>query len=141
MEIDPNNPVVKLCAEGIAIEMTGRTTEAMNLYRRAWEVRSDDYDACIAAHFLARLQITAAEALRWNGEALRHANAADPDRVKSFYPSLHLNLGKSYEDTGDLSEARKFYELAAQGAANLPDGRLTEMVRYGAAEGLRRVSD
>ncbi len=141
MEIDPNNPVVTLCAEGIAAEMAGRVAEAAALYRQAWEIRSDDYDACIVAHYMARVQSGAPEVLRWNQVALDHADAvADPERVKAFYPSLHLNLGKSYEDMGNAAEARKFYELAERGAANQPDGRLTDMVRRGAAEGLRRVS-
>jgi hypothetical protein len=37
MEIDPNNSVVRLCAEGIAAEMQGRWDEATRLYREAWE--------------------------------------------------------------------------------------------------------
>jgi tetratricopeptide (TPR) repeat protein len=141
MEIDPNNPVVKLCAEGIAAEMAGRVAEAAALYHQAWEARSDDYDACIVAHYLARVQSSAAEVLRWNQAALDHAGAvADPERVKMFYPSLHLNLGKSYEDIGEAAEARRLYELAERGATTLPNGRLTEVVQRGAAEGLRRVS-
>lgn len=141
MEIDPNNPVVKLCAEGIAAEMAGRVAKAAALYQQAWEARSDDYDACIVAHYMARVQSSAAEVLRWNQSALDHAGTvADPERVKAFYPSLHLNLGKSYEDMGDAAESRKYYELAERGAATLPDGRLTEMVRHGAADGLLRVS-
>ena len=51
MEIDPNNPVVKLCTEGIAAEMAGRVAEAAALYHQAWEARSDDYDACIVADY------------------------------------------------------------------------------------------
>jgi tetratricopeptide (TPR) repeat protein len=138
MEIDPNNPVVKLCAEGIAAEMAGRATEATALYQQAWEIQADDYDVCIVAHYMARVQSGAAEVLRWNQVALHHADAlAEPKRVEAFYPSLHLNLGKSYEDMGNAAEARKFYELAERGAATLPDGRLTAMVRRGAAEGLR----
>jgi hypothetical protein len=49
MEIDPNNPVVKLCAEGIAEEIAGRAGEAAKLYEQACEIRSDDYEACIGA--------------------------------------------------------------------------------------------
>jgi hypothetical protein len=140
MEVDPNNPIVKLCAEGITAEMAGRKDEAANLYREAWETRSNDFEACIAAHYVARVQTTAVDALRWNQEALRCAESvADVEKVKAFFPSLHLNLGKSLEDTGNRGEARRLYDLAGKGASELPDGRLTEMVRRGAADGLRRV--
>ncbi|RGC68468.1 hypothetical protein C5N14_13190 [Micromonospora sp. MW-13] len=37
--------------------------------------RTDDYDACVAAHYLARQQDDPEEILRWNQEALRHAFA------------------------------------------------------------------
>jgi hypothetical protein len=36
MEIDPNNPVVRLCAEGIDAQMAGKG-EAARLYQEAWE--------------------------------------------------------------------------------------------------------
>jgi hypothetical protein len=120
VNIDPNNPVVKLCAEGIGIELAGKAVEAAALYRRAWEARTNEFEACIAAHYLARVQRTPQETLRWNEAALRHAERADPSRITDFYPSLYLNLGKSHEDTGNREEARRFYALAAAGAVDLP---------------------
>jgi hypothetical protein len=56
LPIDPNNPVVKLCAEGIALEMAGRTSEAAAVYQQAWETRAHDFAACIVAHYVARVQ-------------------------------------------------------------------------------------
>jgi len=141
VEIDPNNPIVKLCAEGIGVELAGKSAEAAEIYRRAWAARTNDFEACVAAHYVARVQRTPQEALRWNEKALRHAEASSPEQVKNFYPSLYLNLGKSHEDTGNREEARKFYELASAGADALPEGRLTEMVRQGAAAGLQRTSE
>jgi tetratricopeptide (TPR) repeat protein len=140
MEIDPNNPVVKLCSEGIAAEMAGDRTKAAALYRQAWDARKDEYDACIVAHYLARVQPTPQHALEWNQEALRLAEAVDQEKVKAFFPSLYLNVGKSHDDLGNKEKARKFYTLAAQTAEGLAGGRLTEMVRRGAADGLERVS-
>lgn len=140
MEIDPNNPIVKLCSEGIAAEMAGDRTKAAALYQQAWDTRKDEYDGCIVAHYLARVQPTPQHALHWNQEALRLAEAVDEQKVKTFFPSLYLNVGKSHEDLGSKEEARKFYTLAAQTVEGLAGGRLTEMVRQGAAEGLRRVS-
>jgi tetratricopeptide (TPR) repeat protein len=140
MEIDSNNPVVKLCAEGIAAERAGRVAEAAALYQQAWQAQTNDYEACIVAHYVAHVQSTPQESLHWNQEALRHADAADRDKVQAFYPSLYLNVGKAHEDLGSAAEAKRSYELAADRAANLPAGKLTDMVRRGVAEGLKRVS-
>ena len=36
MEIDPNNNVVKLCSQGMAMEGQGKPEEASKLFNRAW---------------------------------------------------------------------------------------------------------
>ena len=111
--IDIDNPVVKLCLEGTQAEFQGRIDDARALYRQAWDISQDDYEGCIAAHYLARYQESIEEALRWNQEALRRANAVASERVQSFYPSLYLNLGHSYEMVGNQTEAQRYYDLAA----------------------------
>jgi hypothetical protein len=141
METDPNNPVVRLCAEGINSETAGKADEATRLYQEAWEARTDDYEACIAAHYLARVQRTPNEVLNWNRESLRYADAVNDERVEGFYPSLYLNMGKAYEDLGKREEARKFYGLAEGKAITLPEGKYGDVVRHGVAEGLKRVAE
>lgn len=141
METDPNNPVVRLCAEGINSEMAGKADEATRLYQEAWEARTDDYEACIAAHYLARVQRTPNEVLNWNRESLRYADAVNDERVEGFYPSLYLNMGKAYEDLGKREEARKFYGLAEGKAITLPEGKYGDVVRHGVTEGLKRVAE
>jgi hypothetical protein len=64
--MDLNNPVIKLCIEGTRAEFEGRTDDARILYSQAWEARKDDYDACVAAHYVARFQGTPEDNLRWN---------------------------------------------------------------------------
>jgi hypothetical protein len=61
---DPANRVVALCAEGMARE--GEPGVALRLFEEAWAARTDDFEAAIAAHYVARHQPTAEEALRWN---------------------------------------------------------------------------
>lgn len=139
--IDPENPVVKLCARGMEAELAGRPVEARDLFARAWEARADDFDACIAAHYLARHQATPEETLRWNQEALERAQAVDGDGVRDFYPSLYLNLGHSHEQLGDRDQARRCYALAAACADALPAGPYTDTVRDGITRGLARVAD
>ena len=136
--MDPNNPVIKLCSEGMRAEAEGRAGDARTFFTQAWEASMDDYDACVAAHFLARQQDTAQDMLRWNQEALLRADAAGDERVRGFYPSLYLNMGFSYEVLGNRAEAVKYYELAAGRTDDLSGGDYGEVVRKAIAEGLKR---
>ena len=138
--MDPNNPVVKLCAAGIGEEMAGRRDEAAKLYHEAWDARTSDYEACIAAHYVARLQATPHDALRWNSEALRFALTATGEDLRGFFPSLYLNVGKSHEDLGNFAEAGKFYLLAQGESGALLEGAYAETVRRGVRRGLERVA-
>ena len=84
--MDPNNPIVKLCVAGMRAEGENRFEEARLLFTQAWENSTDDFEACIAAHFLARHQENPQDTLRWNQEALARAEAVGDDRVSDFYP-------------------------------------------------------
>jgi tetratricopeptide (TPR) repeat protein len=140
MQVEANHPVVKLCAAGIGREMAGRREQAAGFYQQAWEARASDYDACIVAHYLARVQSTPPAALHWNLEALRYAQAVNDGRVEPFYPSLYLNLGKAHEDLGQKDEARRFYALAERKSAVLGTGAYAETVRQAIAAGRQRVA-
>lgn len=120
--MDTHNPVIRLCIEGARAEFEHRLEDARVLYQQAWEAHTDDYEACIAAHYVARFQDSAENALQWNQLALSHAIAVDDERVKGFHPSLYLILGCSYEVVGNQDQAQKYYELAAQsGIIHQPD--------------------
>jgi hypothetical protein len=111
--MDFDNLVIRLCIAGTRAEFEGRKDDACERYRQAWNAATDDYEACIAAHYLARCQESAEETLRWNQEALERANAVMDDGVKDFYPSLYLNMGRSYETLGNRDEAKRYFDLAA----------------------------
>lgn len=108
IEMDSTNPVVQLCIVGDRAEFEHRLEDARLLYRQAGEARQDDYDACIAAHDAARFQDAPKESLRWNRLALQLANAVSVERVKDFYPSLYLNLGRAYEVLGNSTGVQKY---------------------------------
>ena len=112
--MDTSSPVIQLCIEGSRAEFANRSELARQLYQQAWDAARDDYEACIAAHYLARFQPTPQEILRWNQEALKRADLVSDERVREFYPSLYLNLGHSYEMLGHQPQAQKFYALAAE---------------------------
>jgi tetratricopeptide (TPR) repeat protein len=138
--LDPSNPVVRLCVAGLACENDHRFAEALDLYTQAWNLSSCAFESCIAAHYVARQQKTAPDALRWNLQALRHANAIEDDRAQEFYPSLYLNVGKSYEELGNTPQAKHFYEMAATELHRLPTGPNRNVVQDGIERGLKRVS-
>jgi hypothetical protein len=109
-------------------------------FERAWAARVDDFDACIAAHYLARVQPDAQATFEWNARAIEHARLAEPDLVRGFMPSLHLNLGRSYEDIGDAARAAAEYRRAASCLDALDDDGYGALVRRGVAAGLERTA-
>ena len=120
--MDLSNPVIQLCSDGTRAEFERRLDDARLLYLQACDARTDDYDACVAAHYVARFQETPEDTLHWNQAALEHANAIRDESVKEFYPSLYVNLGRSYEALGDQVNAQKYYQLAADlGLTHQPD--------------------
>lgn len=132
--IDPTNPVVALCAEGM---MSGRTpAEARSLFERAWAACRDDYDAAIAAHYLAGIQPTPADCLHWNAIAVRHAEAVPDGRAAPFLASLYLNLGDAQANAGDLEAAAVSARLAADHLVALPSTGYRDLV----AMGVRRLA-
>lgn len=137
--MDTNDRFAKICSEGIQAEAQNRIDDALILFGEAWTVAKDDYDACVAAHFLARHQKNYQEMLRWNQEALARADMVGDERVRSFYPSLYLNLGFSHEMLGNPAEASMCYALAAEKVDGLPEGPYGDLVRHGIAEGRKRV--
>lgn len=136
MESDRESRAMQLCAEGWAAEHDGRADEARALYQRAWDERTDDRDACIAAHYLARVQGSSKERLRWNREALEHAIAADDDaQVAELLPSLYLDLGRSFEETGNLEAARWCYAEARGGIGDLEETSEADAVAQEVGDG------
>ncbi|MEO8288740.1 MAG: hypothetical protein ABI670_20160 [Chloroflexota bacterium] len=138
--MNTGNPVIELCTQGIQAEMAGNAAEALDLYMQAWNLRMDDYDACVAAHYIARHQESPQEMLRWNQASLDHARAVNDSRVLEFYPSLYLNMGRTYELLGQQHAARDCYALAGSVLENLGGGPYNDLVRNGVAAGLRRTS-
>lgn len=140
MQFDPNNPIVKLCAQGMEQEMAGRPALAKQLYHEAWEKAIDDTDKFTAAHYLARQQDTVADKLKWDETALALAQRIDSPEIKTVFPSLYLNVAKCYEDMGNPERARKNYLLAQSFTHLLGEDGYGKMIRAGIEAGLQRVS-
>lgn len=135
--MDPNNPAVRLCSQGMQAEAEGRNADARSFFQQAWETAADDYEACVAAHYLARQQPTPQQTLHWNQECLNRADLVGDDRVKGFYASLHVNMAKAYGDLDEPGKAREHFELAAAHTDEVPPGQYADWIRVAVAEGLR----
>lgn len=118
-----------LCAEGMALE--GTPAVALRLFEEAWELRKDDYDAAIAAHYVARHQPTAEATLHWNELAVQHAERVDADRASALMASLYLNLGDALARCDRKVQARAAAERAATSLAALPGGGYRDFVAGG----------
>src|SRR5664279_6508992 len=92
MEFDPENKIVRLCAEGMAAEGLGHEDEAMNLFTRAWNESSTDFEKFTSAHFVARHQKTITEKLIWDETALDHALKINDGSLNGSLPVSYTHL-------------------------------------------------
>lgn len=140
MLFDPNNAIIKLCAQGMEKEGEGRPEEAATLFMQAWQEARDNFEKFTAAHYVARHQKTIAEKLKWDEVALQSALAINDEQLKGTYPSLYLNVAKCYEDLNKLEQAKKNYDLALSFASFLPEDGYGKLVKSGIENGLIRIS-
>ena len=112
MEFNPNNNVIKLCIEGMAMEEKGKPGEASKLFLRAWNEANNDFEKFTAAYYVARHQKNVSDKLKWLDTALQSALRVNNPSVAGAYPSLYANIANCYEELGDPGNAKKNHELA-----------------------------
>jgi tetratricopeptide (TPR) repeat protein len=111
MEFNPNNNVIQLCMQGMAMEEKW-PEEAAGLFLQAWNEATSDFEKFIAAWYVARHQPNVLERLRWYETALQFALKVNNDAVKGAFSSLYSHLAKCYEELGDFDHAKKHHDLA-----------------------------
>ena len=116
--------------------MEGTPSEAMRLFEEAWASRTDDFEAAIAAHYVARHQPTPEHTLYWNALAVHHAELVLDRRAEGFLASLYLNLADAHEKAGDAGSAALAVKRAAVHLDQLPAGGYRELV----ASGIQRLA-
>ncbi len=112
MEFSPNNHVVKLCIQAMALEATGKPEDAGKLLAQAWTDASDDLEKFIAAHALAQHNTSVGSKLQWFETALQFAIKMNDITVAAAFPALYDNIARCYEELNDLERADQNYELA-----------------------------
>ena len=116
--------------------MEGTPSEALRLFEEAWASRTDDFEAAIAAHYVARHQPTPEHTLYWNALAVHHAELVLDRRAEGFLASLYLNLADAHEKAGDPGSAALAVKRAAVHLDQLPAGGYRELV----ASGIQRLA-
>ena len=116
--------------------MEGTPSEAIRLFEEAWASRTDDFEAAIAAHYVARHQPTPEHTLYWNALAVHHAELVLDRRAEGFLASLYLNLADAHEKAGDPGSAALAVKRAAVHLDQLPAGGYRELV----ASGIQRLA-
>jgi rifampin ADP-ribosylating transferase len=139
MQFDPENPIIKLCGQGMLLEGEAKSEEAANLFMQAWEQAANDFERFIAAHYIARHQPDVAGKLKWDETALHLALNLKDEAIKGAYPSLYLNIAKCHEDMGNMGKAKENYESALIFAGFLSDDGYGNMIKAGINNGLARV--
>lgn len=139
MLFNPDNPIMKLCAKGIDTEGTGNIAAARVMYNQAWEQATNHVEWFTAAHYLARNNNDLQEQLRWNDLSLQHALKVEDADIRGTLPSLYLNLGKSYEDLGNIIQAKECYIKAAENIRHLKEDGYGRMIGSGIMAALERV--
>jgi hypothetical protein len=127
-----DDPVMRRAFEGQRLLLQGDAAGARELYAALWsdlDAAGDDdpMHRVWVAHVTADAQSDPAEQVRWDLVALAAADAAaerggvDGVSVRTFYPSLHLNLGEGFRRLGDVRRARDHLAEAERHLRGHPD--------------------
>ena len=139
MEFKQDNKVVQLCAKGMEMEGQKNLPEAIRFFDEAWNIASNDFEKFTAAHYVARHQQSVSEKLNWDKLALEHALKIDDAGMKETLPSLYLNIGKCYEDLGDMENAKSNYHTALTFEGFLPENGYGKIIKAGISNAIERV--
>ena len=121
MEFNPNNKIIQLCMQGMAMEENDKPEDAVKLFLQAWEAASNDFEKYIAAYYLARHQKNVSDKLHWLETSLQFALKINNESVKGAIPSLYLKIAKCHEDLNEIDKAKMNHELAISFADKLSD--------------------
>lgn len=112
MEFNPNNLIIKLCLQGMAMEEKGKPEEAAMLFLQAWNEATNDFEKFLSAHYVARHQRNTNDKLKWLETTLQLALKINNDAVNGALPTLYSNIASCYEGLGNAELAQKNQALA-----------------------------
>jgi hypothetical protein len=111
MEFSPFNTIVKLCLQGMEMEVKGKPEEASKLFLKGWHEASNNFEKFLAAYYVSRHQKTVPDKLNWLETVLDLALKINDNTAKSALPSLYTDIAKCYEDLNNADKAKEYYDL------------------------------
>ncbi|MGH4012966.1 MAG: hypothetical protein ACRDSL_03330 [Pseudonocardiaceae bacterium] len=138
---------------GLELSQRGEREAARRVFVQVWSdiggECGDPFHRCALAHAMADVQDDVRDELVWDLRALEAADLITDERaaqagvmspVRSFYPSLHLNLGECYRKLGDLARAREHLQYGQAAVGALADDGYGQMIKGGLDRLAERLS-
>ncbi|GAA2226717.1 hypothetical protein [Streptomyces nogalater] len=126
-----SDAVLTRIGQVVMLHHGGDREEARSRFLDLWAEIGEDGDPlhrCTLAHYLADTHDDPVDELAWDLRALSAAEeltdgrpGGDPDSVRGFLPSLHLNLAADYAKLGRAEAARSQLRRARSAARGLAD--------------------
>lgn len=111
-QFGPENPIIRLCLQGMAMDAEGKQEAADAFFRQAWEEAAEDSGRFYAAFFLSRRQTEVLERKAWLDRALKLALGAGNPSVESALPTVYTELSTCSAELGDSANAEDYARLA-----------------------------
>jgi hypothetical protein len=139
----PQDPTMNRIIAAVQRGRDGDQAGARDDLAAVWDeigAAGDPLHRCTLAHFLADLQETPEEELRWDERALAAVADLTDERaqqyqaslqVQGLLPSLHLSLADVHRRLANRGEAHRHLTLAREFAPHLPDDQYGALIRYG----------
>ena len=131
--------------------LSGDRSEGRGLLEACWASTDGEEHAkrCVVAHYLADVQDSLEDEIRWDESALRDYQSVGEDDLTAIgipsasglAPSLHLNLGDGYLRRGDLSAAREELDAGLECVGTLGDDGYSAMIRKGLSGLAERLNE
>lgn len=125
----------------VQVSLGGDPVEGRRLMEAAWTSTSetDHAQRCVLAHYLADVQDSLDEEIRWDETALAEFPHVGDDELApigiasaaGLAPSLHLNLGDGYLRRGDTAAARRELDAGVASLDALGDDGYAQLIRSG----------
>jgi tetratricopeptide (TPR) repeat protein len=139
----PRVQVRYLLERGRTLRSSGKSHEARPLFVDAWQrAREAKLDglAVDAAHMVAIVEVTTADALAWNERAMTVAKTSAEPYAQQWQASLHNNIGWTLHDAGRCEDAQIHFDAAlAERRARAATATRIRSARWAVARNLRSL--
>lgn len=102
-------------------ESQGNNESALQHFLQGWELAKDDYEKFITAYFIARLQESPSERLKWLQIALTYILKVDHEGAKSALPGLYEQIAHCFLKTSNSKEYHAHLDLSMAAKNRPPD--------------------